>query len=60
MGSDGTLGIDSLAIETDEMIDAQIVDIVIISRTLTGEILTEIETVGTNSFGKLEKGEVVL
>ena len=60
LGSDETLGIDSLAIETNEMIDAQIVDIGIVSRALIREILTEIVTVGTNSLGKLVKGEVVL
>jgi len=50
----------SLAIEANEMIDAQIVDVGIISSTLTGEILTEIETVGTNGLGKLGNGQVVL
>ena len=60
LGSKGMLGSYSLVIETDEMFDAQIVDIGIISRTLTGEILAEIGTVGTNSLGKLEKGEVML
>ena len=54
------LASDSLAIESDEMIDAQIVDIGIVSRALRREILTKIKTVGTNNLGKLEKGEVVL
>ena len=49
-----------LSIETDEMIDAQIVDISIVSRTLIREILAKIETVGSNSLSKLEKGEIVL
>ncbi len=49
-----------LSIETDEMIDAQIVDISIVSRTLIREILANIETVGSNSLSKLEEGEIVL
>ena len=60
LGGEGTFGSDSFTIETDEMIDAQIIDIGIISRALTGEISAEIGTVGTNSFGKLEKSKVVL
>ena len=50
----------SLAIDADEVIDTQIVNIGIISRILTGEILAEIEPVGTNSFGKLRKVQVML
>ena len=47
-------------VETDEMIDSQVVDIGIIIHVETGEILTEIEAVGANSFGQLENGQVVL
>ena len=42
------------------MIDTQIVDIGIIGSVLTGEILVEISAVGTNSFSKLDNGQVVL
>ena len=54
------LGGNSLAIESDEMIDTQIVDISIIIHALAGEILTQIESVGTNGLGKLDDGQVVL
>ena len=56
LGGERTAGSNSFTIETHEMIDAQTVDIVIISRALIGEILAELETVGTNSFGKLDNG----
>ena len=59
-GGEGTLGSDSLTIETDEMINAQVVDIGIVCRFLTGEILAKIETVGTNGLCKLGDGQVVL
>ena len=42
------------------MPNAQIVNIGIVIRTQTGEILAEIETVGSNGLGQLEKGQVVL
>lgn len=54
------LGGNSLAIESDEMIDTQIVDISIIIHAPAGEILTQIESVGTNGLGKLDDGQVVL
>ena len=60
LGSDGTLGIDSLVIETDKMVDTQIIDVGIVSRALIRKILAEIVTVSSNSLGKLENGEVVL
>jgi hypothetical protein len=60
LGGEVTLGCYSLTIKADKMIDAQIVDICIVANTLTGEILTEIETVGTNGFGKLEKRQIML
>jgi hypothetical protein len=49
LGSEVVLGGDSLMIEAYEVIDAKIVDISIVSETLAGEILTEVETVGANS-----------
>ena len=60
LGVGGTMGSDSLLIETYEMIDAQIINISIVSHALTGEILAEIESVGTNNLRKLENGKVVL
>ena len=42
------------------MADAQIVDIGVVSRALTREILAEIETVGSDGFGKLGKVQVML
>ena len=60
LGVEGTMCSDSLLIESYKMIDAQIVDIGIVRHTLTGEILAEIEAVGTYGFGQLKKGEVVL
>ena len=60
LSGEGTLGGGSLTIEIGEMMDAQIVDIGIVSDALTGEILPEISSVGTNSSTKLCKGQVVL
>ena len=42
------------------MLDAEIADIVIVCRSLTGEILAEIETVDTNCLCQLLKGQVML
>ena len=47
---DGTLVSDCLAIKTDEMIDAQFVNVGIVSDAPTGEIPAKISAVGTNSF----------
>ena len=60
LGCEGALRTGSLAIETDEMVNAQIVDIGIVSHALTGEILAEVESVGTNNLGQLGKGQVML
>ena len=60
LDSEGVVGSYSFTIETDEMIDAEIVDICVIIHLFTGEILTEVEAVGTDSLGKLGKGQVVL
>jgi len=60
LGSERTMIANRLMKEADEMIDAQVVDIGIVSHAYSSEILTEIETVSANSFGKLEKAQVVL
>ena len=60
LGGDVALVSGSLAIELDKMADAQVVDIGIVGSALTGEILTEIETVGSNLFCQLYNTQVVL
>ena len=54
------VGSNCFTIEADKMIDAEIVDIGIISYSNTGEILAEIVTVGANGCCELLQGEVVL
>ena len=49
-----------LLVKTDEVLDAQTVDVGIVSNALTGEILAQIEAVGSNNLSKLGKGNVVL
>ena len=53
LGREGTMNINSLVIKINEVIDTQIIDIGIVCRAQTGEILTKIETVGTDGFCKL-------
>ena len=53
LGGKRTLSNNSIVIKTNEMVDAQIVNISIIIRIQTREILTEIESVSSNGFGKL-------
>ena len=60
LGGEGMLGSDGLAVETDEMTDAQRVDIGIVSGALTREIAAEIVAVGAKCLGKLGDGQVVL
>ena len=57
---DVLLGSDGPTVEADEMVDAQTVDIGIVSSPLPGEIPTEVEAVGTDNRGKLMDGQVVL
>jgi|GEM_PF-5559102 len=47
-------------VEIDEVLDAQTIDIGIVSDALRSEIPAEIEAVGTNQLGKLIGGNVVL
>ena len=54
------MGCGCLMVKTDEVLDAQTVDVGIVSHSLTGEMLAQIETVGANQVGKLGKSEVVL
>ena len=60
LGGNRSLGGDCLMIKSHEVIDAEVVDIGIVSDALTGEILAEIEAVGTNSLSQLEKAQIVL
>ena len=57
---DGAVGSGVLAIETDEVVDAQVVDIGVIGNALTREILAEIGAVSTYSKSQLQKRQVVL
>ena len=49
-----------LMVEVDEVLDAQPIDVGIISHALTGKILAEIGTIRANDFGKLKKCQVML
>ena len=57
---DRLMGSSGLAIEIHKVIDTQIIDISIVSDAMTGEILAEIESVGANSLGKLNKSQIAL
>ena len=50
---DVLLGSDGPTVEADEMVDAQTIDIGVVSSSLPGERLAEIETVCTNRFSEL-------
>ena len=47
-------------VELDKVLDTQTIDVGIVSHALTGEMLAQIETVGSNSLCKLGEGDVVL
>ena len=59
LGGEWTMSSDSFMVEADEVVDAQPVDISIVCRALTGEILAEIVTVDADSLGELLKGQVI-
>ena len=54
------MGNDCLMVEFNKMLDAQSVDVGIVSRVLIGEMLAQIKTIGSNNMSKLGKGNVVL
>ena len=60
LDNNGLLGSGGLVIESHKMVDAEVVDISIVSCVLMGEIQTDLGAVGTNSLGQLAKGQVVL
>jgi len=47
-------------VEVDEMLDAQAIDVCIVSNALRGKVLAEIGTIGANQLGNLGNGDVVL
>ena len=47
-------------VKLDKVLDAQSVDVGIVSHAMTGEILAQIETVCSNGLSKLGEGDVVL
>ena len=49
-----------LMVKFYKVLDAQSVDVGIVSHALTGEMLAQIETVGSNRLSKLGEGDVVL
>ena len=53
LGSERQSGGDSLAAETSKVVDAQIVDIRVVSDALGRKILAEIGAVGSDGFGQL-------
>ena len=50
----------TLLAETDEVADAQVVDISVVSDALQGEVLAQVRAVDANQRGQLREGEVVL
>ena len=60
LGSERAHVSDSLVIETNEMMDTQVVDIGIVSGVLAREILAQVEAVRAKGLGKLGQGQVVL
>ena len=55
-----TLSSDGLAVETDEMTDAQVVDVGVVIGILAHEIKAEIGAVGAKGMGQLRDVQVVL
>ena len=49
-----------IMVKLDKVLDAQSVDVGIVSHAMTGEILAQIETVGSNGLSKLWERDVVL
>ena len=57
---DGTVFLSCFAIEMDEVVDAQAVDVVVIGRPLFFEIATQIVAVRLDGIGQLHQRQVVL
>ena len=60
LGGERPVGCNSFTIEICEMVDAQIVDISIVSDALLSEIVAQIGAVGADGRGELLQGDVVL
>ena len=60
LGTDGLSASGEFLIAFDEVVDAQVVDIGIVSDALTREVLAEVVAVGANGLSQLLHGEVVL
>ena len=56
LGGNRLMFCNCLTVEVDEVLDAQTVDVPIVSDALRGKILAEIGAVGANQFGKLDNG----
>ena len=60
LGNDRLSGSGEFIVATDEVIDALIINIDVVSDAFTGEILAEIVAVSANSLGQLGKVQIVL
>ena len=60
LGDDGLMCSGKLAVAGYEVTDAKVVDVCIVARTLTGEILAEIVAVHADGFRELRQGQVWL
>ena len=60
LSGEGTIGGDSLTIESDKVLDAQAVDIGIVSRVMLREVLAEVSTIGADGPAEIVEFEVVL
>ena len=60
LGAYRLMGCNSLMVETDEVLDAQTVDVLIVSDALHGKVLAEVGAVDANQCGELGNGNVVL
>ena len=49
-----------LMIKTDEMTDAEPVDVCVVGKPLPGKVLAQVIAIGANLTGKLRKGNLVL
>ena len=54
------MGRNCLMVEVDEVLDAQTVDVFIITDTLQGKVLAEVGTIDANLIGELGQGNVVM
>lgn len=59
LSGEGTIGGDSITIESDKVLDAQAVDIGIVGRVMLREVLAEIITVGSDGLAELTERNVL-